>query len=364
MTKNGGVFVKDLTSNSKITHLLCGSERGEDVDERGWTRKMQHAEKQNGKYQDRKISLVWEEWFWDSIEFGGKSSPHCLPFCIDSSYVISLGQIDESRYDVTRPRPERKTKRDCELYGISGELYLIRNLATPLLQPISSLADNSNGPIRKRSALPTPTDTIPEQADDEELFVAKRPADAAARMWGGLMKSRGLEMRGNSFVRSSSKQEPSLAHVDNDGLHEPDTADVVEEKERPGTMLSAFKRTKSFAPSTASKASGAAFAEPGPSKPTVQRVKSTPPEASSSRLTLESVTEVPTNKQSEKPPSELPPLSDRPIPFGEKYLFVGYKFVALGEVNNPHILQEIQVRGGSIVDEKHKADFLLVRLSR
>ena len=67
---SGGQFVKDLGSGSKVTHIVCGEERGEDIDERGWSKKMQFAERYNATHS-KKIQLVWEEWFWDCLEFGG-----------------------------------------------------------------------------------------------------------------------------------------------------------------------------------------------------------------------------------------------------------------------------------------------------
>lgn len=49
-----------------MTHLLCGGERGANVDPRGWTSKMQYVEKLG-----KNVKLVWEEWFWDCLEFKG-----------------------------------------------------------------------------------------------------------------------------------------------------------------------------------------------------------------------------------------------------------------------------------------------------
>lgn len=71
LTKSqGGQYVKDLIS-SKVTHLVCGADRGDDVDERGWSKKMQYIERSNATHEE-KVHIVWEEWFWDSLEFGGK----------------------------------------------------------------------------------------------------------------------------------------------------------------------------------------------------------------------------------------------------------------------------------------------------
>lgn len=72
LVRNGGAFAKDLELNSSanVTHLLCGAERGEEVDAKGWTRKMQVAEKANRRGLGT-IRMVWEEWFWDCLEFRG-----------------------------------------------------------------------------------------------------------------------------------------------------------------------------------------------------------------------------------------------------------------------------------------------------
>ena len=63
--------MKSVEGNANITHLLCGADRGEDADERGWTAKMQQAEKLNAKRRD-KIALVWDTWFMDCAYFGGE----------------------------------------------------------------------------------------------------------------------------------------------------------------------------------------------------------------------------------------------------------------------------------------------------
>ena len=63
LTQHQGVYVKNLERPVKVTHLLCS---GDDE-----TEKMQYAEKFNSR-GEAKIHLVWEEWFWDSLEFGGE----------------------------------------------------------------------------------------------------------------------------------------------------------------------------------------------------------------------------------------------------------------------------------------------------
>jgi DNA replication regulator DPB11 len=48
---------------------------------------MRYAEKFNTR-GEAMIHLVWEEWFWDSLHYGGR--------------------FDETTYQVRRPRPEPK----------------------------------------------------------------------------------------------------------------------------------------------------------------------------------------------------------------------------------------------------------------
>jgi len=79
VTKYGGVFVKNLERPVRVTHLLCSGEQETD--------KMHYAEKFNKK-GEADIKLVWEEWFWDSLEYGGR--------------------FDEDKYQVRQPRPERR----------------------------------------------------------------------------------------------------------------------------------------------------------------------------------------------------------------------------------------------------------------
>ena len=80
LVANEGTYLKNLERPVKVTHLLCSGDEE--------TEKMRYAEKFNSR-GEAKIHLVWEEWFWDSLDFGGR--------------------FDEEKYDVRKPRPERKT---------------------------------------------------------------------------------------------------------------------------------------------------------------------------------------------------------------------------------------------------------------
>lgn len=59
---NDGTYLENLERPVKTTHILCsGSEE---------TEKMRYARRFNQR-GEANIHLVWEEWFWDSLEFGG-----------------------------------------------------------------------------------------------------------------------------------------------------------------------------------------------------------------------------------------------------------------------------------------------------
>ena len=64
VTYNKGIFVKSIERPVSVTHLLCSGDEN--------TEKVKCAEKFNKK-GEADIKLVWEEWFWDCINFGGTS---------------------------------------------------------------------------------------------------------------------------------------------------------------------------------------------------------------------------------------------------------------------------------------------------
>lgn len=100
-----GTFVKAIERPVKVTHLLCS---GDDV-----TDKMKYAEKFNDR-GEAEIKLVWEEWFWDCVNFGGMSSVYEAK---NISNLRKPGRFDESEYLVSRPRPEPKSS-PCMCYSM------------------------------------------------------------------------------------------------------------------------------------------------------------------------------------------------------------------------------------------------------
>ncbi|KLO18561.1 hypothetical protein SCHPADRAFT_844830 [Schizopora paradoxa] len=308
----GGQYVKDLVS-AKVTHLVCGSDRGEDVDERGWSKKMQYINQLNAT-RDEKVHIVWEEWFWDCLEFGG--------------------QLEEASYDAKGPRPKRKTRRD----------------STPLLQPISSLADVTH----QQSNIKTPID--PERPDfGEEVVMGRKLPGSSTRVVGGLLKNRGFEVKSGKLVRSPSK---AKAKDSIPSFSTKESSEELPEKSagQDKVALSAFTRTKSFAPAGGDSNVGSA---PSTSKQKLQRVSST-----SQVPLLSSRPHLNSNVAVTKAVEGNAQNSDKKdVPSGEKHLFVGYKFVALGDAKSDHIDNEIKARGGTVVDDKYHADFIVVRLA-
>jgi hypothetical protein len=116
LTKGGGVFVKNIDGNTSITHLLCGSDRSGEVDERGWTQKMIQVEKLNAKKKlKERTVLVWDVWFMDCAHFGGQYTRNPSAFNFVDPIV---GLLDVDDYLVTKPRPKSRIP-EGEFCGIT-----------------------------------------------------------------------------------------------------------------------------------------------------------------------------------------------------------------------------------------------------
>lgn len=62
LAQEGGIYLKSLDATA--THLLCSSS--------DHSAKLKWARDHNRlRSQTNHIRLVWEEWFWDSMKFGG-----------------------------------------------------------------------------------------------------------------------------------------------------------------------------------------------------------------------------------------------------------------------------------------------------
>ncbi|KAI9566951.1 hypothetical protein HD554DRAFT_2114150, partial [Boletus coccyginus] len=156
VTAHQGTYLRDLERPVRITHLLCSGDTETD--------KMKYADKFN-KRKEAHIHLIWEEWFWDCLEFGGR--------------------FDERKYQVSRPRPERKSLRE---------------------NPISSFPVQDSAPgSHRNSAIPT---TFQSTATKKEMAIINRPVPAVTlQLWQSLLKPRGFELDGVKLVRSPSKSQ-------------------------------------------------------------------------------------------------------------------------------------------------------------
>jgi twin BRCT domain len=71
IVEHGGTFSKDLQI-SRLTHLLCGGDGDGGTSEKIKIA-MKYNEEQAKKAVDAAtIHIVWEEWFWDCLEFEGR----------------------------------------------------------------------------------------------------------------------------------------------------------------------------------------------------------------------------------------------------------------------------------------------------
>ncbi|KAG7444267.1 uncharacterized protein BT62DRAFT_951949, partial [Guyanagaster necrorhizus] len=184
-----GVYAKELKRPVKVTHLLCS---GDDE-----TDKIKYAEKFN-QHKEANIHLVWEEWFWDSLEFGGR--------------------FDEGKYQVRRPRPERKS---------IPELVNLTNF--------SPIAPASSSP----STDPEPTTSLTNNTDEEEELASINHVSAVTiKVWQSLLQHRGYEVSSQGrLVRSPTKSQPTKQSLE--GQPPSPTGESI---------ITKFRRANSFAP--------------------------------------------------------------------------------------------------------------------
>ncbi|KAF9790343.1 hypothetical protein BJ322DRAFT_1035700 [Thelephora terrestris] len=296
ITYNEGIFAENIERPVKVTHLLCSG------DEK--TENMKYAEKFNN-LGEANIKLVWEEWFWDCIHFGGR--------------------WPEDNYLVTNPRPEQKQ-------------------ATPPPRS-SSPVPQDNSPNTTPLPSSSPQLTHPPTIDPEEEEIAsvrKRVPHETLRLWENLLGPRGFGVVDGKLKRtpSESRAPESCEQVPLSPI-KPKTQ-LVNAADN-GSLLSNFKRTNSFAikPKEESRrqpfTKGAITGTSG-TLPTLPQRAAEHPIASSSKLHAEQ---------------------------GRKEgIFAGKKLRALGEANTANVRSVVEGKDGFwIVDDVEDVDFLIVRLA-
>ncbi|KAJ6582546.1 hypothetical protein DFH09DRAFT_1439346 [Mycena vulgaris] len=158
ITAGGGTYVKALERPVRVTHLLCS---GEDE-----TDKIRYADKFNrAREADPPIQLVWEEWFWDCLEFGGR--------------------FDEARYQARLTRPERRATEAHSPHSANANTNTNSRLPHPRAPPATAYEDDDDG--------------------DEFAPVKQRLPDVTLQLWGSLLKARGYEVAGGGVKLSPGK---------------------------------------------------------------------------------------------------------------------------------------------------------------
>ncbi|KAF9230965.1 hypothetical protein BU15DRAFT_91011 [Melanogaster broomeanus] len=313
LTAQQGVYVKNIERPVRVTHLLCS---GDIV-----TDKMRYAERFN-KRGEANIHLVWEEWFWDCLEFGGR--------------------FDEKKYQMSEPRPESKSLHEDSAPGSH------RSSAIPDDNPPNPNPHPRPHTSKSLPSVPAPSmSQLPTDPEEEEAATIKKPVPAVTlQLWKSLLKPRGFELEGGKLVRS-----PSKSHATTGSPPSPSSRprprppmekynvidrDVGKAKEKE-SVISSFRRAQSFALPPK---------EPSLRQP-FRRVATTAalgPEDAEGSGTHDSA-------QLTGQESALP------------ILFSGYTFRLLGEARCSNVRAAIEGGGGVVADDDTEGvSFIIVRL--
>ena len=183
--------------------------------------------------------------------------------------------------------------------------------------------------------------------DVEEVANIKRVPEATARLWESMLKKRGFEVKDGKLERSPSRTRTSAASA-GDSPRSPSplaphpTKDRTASSRAESSLSAAFKRTKSFA------------------------VKETNLDSPSSMLQRNrsiSAANFKGSSSSVIASSSMSNTENVVVPDGEKNLFAGLRFCALGEAKGPKLTEALELRGGTVLTEPaDQVDFVIVRL--
>lgn len=101
VAKHGGQFLRNLERPVRVTHLLCSGDAE--------TEKMRYAEKFN-KSGEAHIFLVWEEWFWDAIDFHGELCGRLPPSPVLMPFIKAASTKPPTKYGILAPNESRIQK--------------------------------------------------------------------------------------------------------------------------------------------------------------------------------------------------------------------------------------------------------------
>ncbi|KAH7906812.1 hypothetical protein BJ138DRAFT_1071221 [Hygrophoropsis aurantiaca] len=410
---HGGVYTKALERPVRVTHLLCseadeddgcsgvevevlakagdgGQGKGE-TGEIEITEKMRYAEKFN-KRGEANISIVWEEWFWDSLEFGGR--------------------FDERKYQVSRPRPERKSLQEdprAESVPLTNQQSLRNQPSTNAIIPshITARAPIPNTNSSSDASAPAARPIADLDQDEEEIAALKPRVPAVTlHLWESLLKPRGFELEGGKLTRSPTKSQSRFtanetgvesttgfaniagAKADTNtgakGLNryenQPAKESIISSFRRANSFAASakaneisigrqpFRRTATFANNNINGNDNAAVAAPRVNAGTVTNG---PEDAEGSGLGRlhggwgQEMDPVPiTETYGRDQASDLNLNSNKGAgPSASSTLFRGYRFRLLGEARSPSVRAAIEGGNGTIVDDDgDEVDFVVVRL--
>ncbi|KAF8813526.1 hypothetical protein BYT27DRAFT_7131662 [Phlegmacium glaucopus] len=322
LVANEGTYLKNLERPVKVTHLLCSGDEETD--------KMCYAEKFNSR-GEAKIHLVWEEWFWDSLDFGGR--------------------FDEAKYQVRRPRPERKTV---------GE---VTSSPPPPSSEVPSQHDeppSSSAPKSKQPPQPPQNSTLDEM-EEEKAFANVLP-DATLLLWSKLLERRGYQVTDGEVILSPSKAHGPLSNAKKlDMPNRPSSP----QRHAGGSLISSFRRANSFAPVAQAKDPGTS--RQMPFRRSSSSVAGAIAVASSSKAATRPPLEEQlgrmqtseTIREAEAGPSGSVPAASVPA----SMMFAGMVFRALGEARSPNVRRAIEELGGRMsTDQDEDVNFVIVRL--
>ncbi|KAK7060262.1 protein kinase activating protein dpb11 [Paramarasmius palmivorus] len=326
---NGGTYVKVIERPVRVTHLLCSGDEETD--------KMHYAEKFNSK-GEANIKLVWEEWFWDSLEFGGR--------------------FDEDKYQVRRPRPQGRARSNFESPEGTPSTSSLFNISAPV--------EDQPPPQRGKTKAPS------SQDDEEEPALIQRLPATQLQMWASLLKHRGyaMDVEQGRLIRSPTKSQKQHS-----------TQMEEAENELPagrgsGSFLASagFRRANSFAPVTSTAkplrrilSTRKSTQTPEPEDHTRQLVVPVDRSMNVGANAMDIQQDMDTPGAGPSTPNALPqPAAHQNNPQLKPTppIFHGLRFRLLGEADSNSVQQAVRNFGGSIVQGNfaEDVDFIIARL--
>ncbi|KAJ4496321.1 hypothetical protein C8J55DRAFT_484199 [Lentinula edodes] len=311
----GGTYVKALQRPVVVTHLLCSGDEETD--------KMFYAEKFN-KQGEADIKLVWEEWFWDSLEFGGR--------------------FDENIYQARRPRP--KPRKSIEASAM----------------PSSSSEQGQVPDKAEADAAPNTASNNKPSADEEETVQAsvRKPVGFQRELWRSVLAPRGYTW---------NEEETMLIKSPTKTRH-PVLVEDQEEDSHPGRNNRSVLSSSSFRRANS-------FAQLPPKQPlrrllSTRMVKDLSPVgetngSGAADMEIDTPGAGPSITRHSAPLEDVHPRTHFPPPHTPS-IFSGLRFTALGEGDCESVRGAIRNAGGAFVEnvdleaEAYEVDIIIVRL--